>query len=114
MMDHRESSFGAVYITVCLGADGWFQTGGDVLSLAWTWVNAKMGRKSFILSKKRRKCFMTTWKKTNWMRHRLPALELPLVNLPLNKYPMTGLLSVWHVSFFSSFLNTSHNFHDLQ
>lgn len=22
MMDHRESSFGAVYITVCLGADG--------------------------------------------------------------------------------------------
>ena len=22
MMDHREGSFGAVYITVCLGADG--------------------------------------------------------------------------------------------
>ncbi len=42
-------------------------------------------------------------KKTNWMRHRLPALELPLVNLPLNKYPMTGLLSVWHVSFFRHF-----------
>ena len=64
--------------------------------LGWTqkWVESLL----FYL-KKTKKMFYDYVKKTNWMRHRLPALELPLVNLPLNKYPMTGLPSVWHVSF---------------